>query len=111
MVALASCVAPENAPTHTPARLRLGWQMLMRTDHIARCSFKMEPGKITRPAAHERLHESKAHNQEARMEWVEPGFDLRAQQVGKRHAKCAAQHQIRHDPQRRQKDAEPKKEN
>src|SRR5436190_248538 len=83
--------------------------MLVLPNHVCRCSFETQPGEIPREPAYERLRKRQNHHQQARVYRVEFWFDPRSHHVRKRHAKSAAQHQIRNDAQARQKNSESKK--
>src|SRR5437588_11490191 len=70
----------------------------------------MEPGEIARPSAHERLREREKSDEKPRRDGIELRLDPRAQHVRDRHAKRSAEHEVRHDPQAREKNPEPEKE-
>src|SRR5712664_37694 len=84
--------------------------MFVGADYAARRSFEMEPGKVSRESAHERLQKSQTHHEQACGDGIELWFDPGADHVGKRDGQGAAEHQIRHNAQRRQKNSETKKE-
>src|SRR5438128_12210132 len=107
---ISAILAPKNPPPQAAARLCGGGQNFVCADNAARCAFKMEPGEIARKSAHERLEKSQTHHEQARGDGVELRFDVRSNHVGKRDGQCAAEHQIRHDAQRRQKNSKAKKE-
>src|SRR5438874_1595285 len=60
----------------------------------------MQPGKITRPTPNEWLRKSQKHHQQAGKNGIEVRLDPRAYHIRERDTKCAAEHQIRDDPQR-----------
>ena len=104
-------LAPINATPHVLARAALNGQLLVCSDDAARRALEMQPGKITRPTAHERLREGQKHDEQTRGDSIELRLDPRAQHVGKRHAQRAAKHQIRNDAQSGQKNSEAEKKN
>src|SRR5205085_3928708 len=110
MMAISSFFAPTNLAAQARAWFRVRGQMFVRANDVARCSLKMEPGKIARKSAHERLQKSQTHHEQACGDSVEFGFDARPDHVRKRDGESAAKHQIRNDSERRQKNSKTKKE-
>src|SRR5207253_9544946 len=80
-----------------------GGQLLMLRNDRTGSAFEMQPGKITGPAADEWLRESQEHDQQAGVDGIEARLDARTDHIRERNAERAAQHQIRHDSQRRNK--------
>src|SRR5215467_9372871 len=103
--------APKDTATKSAEKAVSIGQMLVRLNHAPRRTFEMQPGKITRPPSHERLHEGEQHHQQPRIHRVEFWFDWRSHHVGKRDAQSTAKHQIWNNAQRRQKNSETKKKN
>ena len=66
----------------------------------------MQPGKVTGKTAHKRLHEREAHHQQTRRNGIELRLDAGTDHVGKRDSQCSAEHEIRNNPQSRQKNSE-----
>src|SRR5205085_6753927 len=66
-------------------------------------------GKITRPTSDEWLRKSKEHDQQAGKNGIEARLDPRAHHIRESDTKCAAQHQIREDPQGWKKHADAEK--
>src|ERR1043166_4947526 len=85
--------------------------MLMGADDRARRSFEMQPCEVTRPPADERLRESEKRHEQARRDRVEFRLNPRPKHVGDGDAKSPTEHDVRHDPQPRQKNSEPEKKN
>src|ERR1043166_2090932 len=111
MMAVLALFAPVTPVAEPAAKLDAGRQMLVRADDAARRAFEMEPGEVTRPAAHERLREGEEHDEQSRGNSIELRLDPRPKHVGDGDAKGSAQHQVGHNPQTRQKNAEPEKKN
>ena len=103
--------APINPPSRATARLRVFRQMFVGRDHASRSALEMQPGKISRPSADKRLRKREHHHEQARVHGIELRFDPGANHVRERDAECSAKHQIGHDAQGRQKNAEPEKKN
>src|ERR1022692_3144969 len=80
--------------------------MLASSDDVSWSAFEVQPGEITREAAHQRLDERQRHDQQTRVHGIELRLDARAHHVGKRHAKCAAKHEIRNNSECRQKNSQ-----
>src|SRR5205823_4432647 len=82
--------------------------LMLRNDRTG-SAFEMQPGKITRPTTDEWLRKSQEHHQQAGKNGIEERFDARAHHIRERDTKGAAEHQIRHDPQRWNKHARAEK--
>src|SRR5262249_21323289 len=109
MMPISSLITPKS-PAPQTATFDGGRQIFMRANSAARCPFEMERGEVARKSANEWLQKSQAHHEQACGYGVEPRLNARPDHVGKRDRQRAAEHQIRHNSQRRQKNSQTEKE-
>src|SRR5437660_11811910 len=96
---------PISEASPTSAKFFTGRNLLVLSNNRTGSAFEMQPGKISRPTANEWLGESQEHDQEAGMNGIEARLDACTHHIRERDTQGAAQHQIRHNPQRRNKHA------
>src|SRR4051794_34702795 len=111
MMAILAFFAPVAAATELGREGRSAGQSLMPNNDRARGALELQPGKITRPAADERLRESQEHDQQSRRNGVELWLDASVEHVGESHAKCPAKHEVGNNTDFGQEDAETEKKN
>src|SRR6476620_11789931 len=85
------------------ANFLTGGQLLVLCNNRTGSAFEMQPGKITGPATDEWLRESQEHDQQAGVDGIEARLDPRTHHIRERDTQRATQHQIRDNPQRRDK--------
>src|SRR5438045_5775382 len=93
-------VVPVSEPAPVAAKFFTSGNVLMLRNDRTGSAFEMQPGKITRPTSDEWLRKSKEHHQEAGKNGIEARLNPRAYHIRERDTKCAAEHQVRDDPQR-----------
>src|SRR5437867_3414453 len=103
-------VAPINSAPAVSPESGLSRQLLVARDYCAGSAFELQPGKITRPAANKRLSESEKHYKQSRRNGVEPRLDAGTNHIGKGNAKRAAKHEVGHNTQHREENAQAKEE-
>src|SRR5205823_4411680 len=74
-------------------------------DNVARRPLEVEPGKVTRKSANERLDKSQTHYEQSRRDSIELWLDPRANHVRERNGQCPTKHQIGDNSERRQKNS------
>src|SRR5262249_35063190 len=92
VMAVPRFITPETAASQAAARNRARRQIFVRTNHIARRPFEMEPGEKTRKSADERLNESETHNQQTYRKSIKLRFDIRPNHVRKSHGQRSTEH-------------------
>src|SRR5581483_1512413 len=103
--------APKNPATQAACKTAALREMFVCPNHACRCALEMQPGKITRESAHERLDKSQKHDKQPRARRVEFRLNRSSYHIGKRHTQRAAKHQVRNNAQRREKNPQTKQKN
>jgi hypothetical protein len=102
-VTILAFFVPISEAAPASANFLIGEQLLVLRNNRTGSAFEMQPGKITGPATDEWLRESQEHDQQAGVDGIEARLDARTHHIRERDTERAAQHQIRHDSQRRNK--------
>src|SRR5205814_10615376 len=102
-------LVPVSEAAPAPAEFFSGRKLLVLRNNRTGSAFEMQPGKITRATPDEWLRKSQEHDQQSGKNGIEARLNPRAYHIRERDTKCAAEHQIWDDPQRRNKHAHPEK--